>query len=492
MNLGIGLAALVAFIVGYLVLSRRSSIRNIPGPHSHSWIFGNMLEMVLASPYGKHEVLWQKAYGSVFKFKGCFGQDRLMVSDPLAVQYIVNSSHFSLSPGLQTMAGMVLGDNSMLGLRGQAHKRIRNEFNIGFTAAAVRNYQPIFEKLAHAISQQLEASDTSLINIVPLVGAATVGAIAEAALGYSLEELGEAYLIVNAEITTGAAYQSAGDFFARTIMLNIPTWLSRAAINLPTKTFKMIHTARDMAIQLGERVVQGKQDLTQGGLDIDSDVFGLLLDPHHSDTTREKLTSEEIVSQTATIMIAGQETTTNTIVFGLLELAKNAEFQDMLRAEIHFMAGAGGNVAYDSMPLLNAFIKESLRFYPAAPLTERMALEDTVIPLSESITTSTGEIISQISVEKGQIVVWASQHIKRHKSRWGENPQEFRPVIEHLRSLAFLGGPHTCLGLLEMQVLICELVGKFSFALPEDDSNPVCPTMSNGERGAPLRVTRIL
>jgi hypothetical protein len=43
-----------------------------------------------------------------------------------------------------------------------------------------------------------------------------------------------------------------------------------------------------------------------------------------------------------------------------MELAKNLEFQDKLRAEIHSALGAGiKNVAYDSMPLLNGFIKVS-------------------------------------------------------------------------------------------------------------------------------------
>jgi cytochrome P450 len=31
------------------------------------------------------------------------------------------------------------------------HKRIRNEWNIGFSAAAVRSYQPIFEKVAQTV-----------------------------------------------------------------------------------------------------------------------------------------------------------------------------------------------------------------------------------------------------------------------------------------------------------------------------------------------------
>jgi hypothetical protein len=75
------------------------------------------------------------------------------------------------------------------------------------------------------------------------------------------------------------------------------------------------------------------------------------------------------------------------------------------------------------MPLLNAFIKvrimcpqsqvtvfdlvgqETLRFYPAEAFAERMVVEDTIIPLSESITTSTGEQVSEISVSNGQIVI---------------------------------------------------------------------------------------
>ncbi len=51
-----------------------------------------------------------------------------------------------------------------------------------------------------------------------------------------------------------------------------------------------------------------------------------------------------------------------------------------------------------------------------------------------------------------------------------------------------------------MQVILSELVGKFSFALPDNDSDPVrvrvantlVPTMSNGQKGVPLHITRLL
>lgn len=50
------------------------------------------------------------------------------------------------------------------------------------------------------------------------------------------------------------------------------------------------------------------------------------------------------------------------MAFGLLELARNPQFQEQLRAEIHSTLATGRrNVSYDKMPLLNAFIKVRTR-----------------------------------------------------------------------------------------------------------------------------------
>jgi cytochrome P450 len=47
------------------------------------------------------------------------------------------------------------------------------------------------------------------------------------------------------------------------------------------------------------------------------------------------------------------------VAFGLLELARVPELQEKLRAEIHSSHenARPSSIAYDSMPLLNAFIK---------------------------------------------------------------------------------------------------------------------------------------
>jgi cytochrome P450 len=82
------------------------------------------------------------------------------------------------------------------------------------------------------------------------------------------------------------------------------------------------------------------------------------VDPEQSDLKKNVLTEEELVAQTGILMIAGQDTVTNTLVFGCLELARHPEFQHQLRAEIHAsLRGPSRTFSYESMPLLNAFIK---------------------------------------------------------------------------------------------------------------------------------------
>ncbi|KAJ7124219.1 cytochrome P450 [Mycena epipterygia] len=509
-------ATIVVTLVLYSVLRQRSAVRNIVGPPSPSWIFGNMLQLLLTPVYGEHEFKWQKLYGPIYRLKGCFGQDRLMIADPLALQYILNSPHFEHSPLLDHLIDLLYGMDSVSGLKGEAHRRLRAALNRGFSASAVRSYQPVFEKVAQAITARLESSSETTIDMCPLLGTATLSAASEAVLGCSIDHLSEEFIMNNKRILAISSTQSAAQILADAIAVRLPVWLLRLAIHLPTAVFDALRRAKSVAKQLGDKTVREKLQAVEQGLEMTSDAYSLLLNPDKSEKTGKILSGEEVAAQTAIILIAGQDTTSNTLAFALLELARHPEFQDQLRSEIHSIVGVGpGSIAYDNMPLLNAFIKEALRVYPAVAIHDRIAVHDTIIPLAESITTSTGERISEIPLRKGQLVTMALAAYQRDESRWGKDAHEFKPsrwiegtvyqgeaVGPYANLLSFLGGPRTCLGwrfaLLEMQVIICELVGKFSFALSEKD--PVrtrlvitlMPAVRSGEKGAPLRVTRVL
>lgn len=80
---------------------------------------------------------------------------------------------------------------------------------------------------------------------------------------------------------------------------------------------------------------------------------------------KTKLSEEEMIAQMSVIMLAGHDTTANTITWLLYELAKHPDAQDKLRAEIALKRSevtARGDVEFtledlESMEYLQAAIK---------------------------------------------------------------------------------------------------------------------------------------
>ncbi|KAJ7635237.1 cytochrome P450 [Roridomyces roridus] len=507
-------SALIAFFVLRTVLRRGSAVRKIAGPPSPSWIFGNMLQLLIPYQYGDHEFGWQKIYGALYRIKGCFGEDRLIISDPVALQFIVTNLHkFEHSPMLTHFLGLVYDKKSIVSVRGDEHRRLRAAFNPGFSAAGVRGYQVVMQSAAEEIARSLDSASTESVDLCRLLSTATLSAISEAVLGCKTEDLGAEFVEIITRMVMLASVMDKGTIVGGVVANRLPTWVLRLATLIPTPALNELRKGLLLAKQIGRRLVQEKLTEARQGLEAHKDVFSQILNADQSDKT---LTEEELEAQTSLMIIAGQETTANTLAFGLTELARNIEFQDALRREIHASHG-GGDVAYNNMPLLNAFIKELLRLYPVLAMEERMVAEDTVIPLMDSITTSTGERLSEVPVRKGQIIFLGIAAYQRLESIWGADAAEFKPSrwIEEANSqshgpaigpyanlLAFFSGARTCLGwrfaILEMQVIICELVGKFSFGLPEGEvarmngASVVQPIISDGKKAAPLRVTRIV
>ncbi|KAJ7635192.1 cytochrome P450 [Roridomyces roridus] len=554
---GVGAAALVLLFALRKWTRGRNPIQDIAGPPSCSWIYGNMLQLMLTKQYGDYEFDWQRSYGAVYRLKGCFSEDRLMVSDPVALQFILNSAKFEHSPMFASMMRLMHDRKSLIVAQGENHRRLRAALNPKFSAACVRGYEPVMQRAAQEvgaanifvilnnrcsasqITRELEKSPTLAMDILPLLSNAALGVVSEALLGCSTQDLGDEFMRIMARavsvksfiFVTRLSLAYLMSFFrnrdlglgvnetailGNAIGTHLPEWVWDIAALLPTGILNELRQGKHTSIKIGRQIVERKMMAMREGLEVDADVYSRLLDGgHHSD---KNLTPEELAAQTSLIIIAGHETTTNTLAFGLLELARNPIFQDSLRTEIHSTLTKGGSdVVYNNMPLLNAFIKEILRLYPILANEERIAVEDTVVPLAESIVTTTGARISHVPVRKGQVVSVAIASYQRLESLWGPDAGEFRPLrwVEgvnyrgeygigpYANLLTFFAGPRTCLGwrfaILEMQVLICELVGKFSFELPKGEDTPrmygatvVASVLSSGERGVPLCIKRIV
>ncbi|KAF8204216.1 cytochrome P450 [Mycena galopus ATCC 62051] len=514
-----GLATVLVFVA---LKSRGSLVDKLPGPPAPSWIYGNMLQFIFPSVYGEFEFEWQKKYGAVYRMKGVFGENILMVSDPVALQHIMNNHSFVRAPAQVQKGKLIFGERSVYCAEGDDHRRVRAALNPGFTPALVKSFAPIFSDAAHRLVQEWDqlcsAGPPALVNVCHLLDHATLDIISEAALGVPINTIADPkhpLAQTHLHVLSTALNRSPADIFGDALLPYIPTFILRGALRLPTAAFRALQSFRSMTDAMSTKIIHSKTEEQLAGHSLGTDVLSVLI-KGLSGQRKEKLTPSELAEQIRIILLGGQDTSADALAWCFYELARDPHYQGRLRAEIESHRGHSdaGQMEYDSMPLLNAFIKEILRFYPAAPYLERVASEDLAIPLASEITTTSGERISHLPVKKGQFIAVAVASFQRMESLWGADADEFKAsrwmegdpckgkaLGPYAHLMTFSGGFRVCAGwrfaLLEMQVILAELVLNFSFAPSKDDpvrplyAGILVPITKEEVKGLPLFIERV-
>ncbi|MFI1355102.1 cytochrome P450 [Streptomyces sp. NPDC020898] len=154
------------------------------------------------------------------------------------------------------------------------------------------------------------------------------------------------------------------------------------------------------------------------------------------------LDATELRDQVLVFLLAGHETTATSLAFALHLLARHPEPRARAREEVDRLPPGEPFTAatMDQLPYLTRVLKETMRLYPAAPLTGRRAVADTEID---------GHVIPA-----GADVLIAPWVTHRHPAHWTDpdrfDPDRFTPDQESTRHryawFPFGGGPRACIG----------------------------------------------
>jgi len=166
-----------------------------------------------------------------------------------------------------------------------------------------------------------------------------------------------------------------------------------------------------------------------------NDLLDMLLNARYEDTG-EPMSDDQIIDEVLVLMLAGHETTANTLCWLLSMVAKEPQVMERLRV----VAETTG--IYDSVKndYINAVINESMRLRPAAFMTDRMALAD--------------DGVGQWAYPKNTVILSFFYGVHRSKDHW-ENPDIFMPErfldgAGKLRKMPaffpFGAGPRLCIG----------------------------------------------
>jgi len=166
-----------------------------------------------------------------------------------------------------------------------------------------------------------------------------------------------------------------------------------------------------------------------------NDLLDMLLDARYEDNG-DAMTEEQILDEILILFIAGHETTGNALTWTLSLLANHPKELAILREESEALS-ISDTVGH---PRLSAVINESMRLYPPAWASDRVALED--------------DSFGEFSFPKGTIIALFYFGLHRSEKYWDE-PLAFKPsrFLDPDRDkekskiyFPFGGGPRLCIG----------------------------------------------
>jgi len=193
------------------------------------------------------------------------------------------------------------------------------------------------------------------------------------------------------------------------------------------------------------------------------DLLSMLLAARDEDGSR--MTDQQLRDESITLFLAGHETTANALSWTWWLLAQNPAAEKKLHAELGTLL-AGRAPTFDDVTKLKYtenVLTESLRLYPPAWGTARVAIED--------------HEIGGYEVPKGTGVSLA-QWVMHRDPRWFDAPEDFRPerwedgLAKRLPRFAYFpfgGGPRQCIGntfaLMEATLVLATIAQRYRFRL---------------------------
>lgn len=441
-------------------------ILNAPGPKPVPFL-GNFLNLMEYN--GMHLMFldYLKKYGKVFAV--CLGRrPSLVVADPELLKQILvkDFPNFHNRIPIQRAPNETIGKN-VFRARDETWKRIRNTLTPTFSAGKLKLMVPLMEKSCDTLVEKLEKIvDTDrTVDMLDWFSKLTLEVILSTAFGVDAKIQGGE----NSEMVQQARKLFQIPSIVRRIS-RLPfggaVFRFLTAFNKRPKRGYFEEAAREIIKKRRQQGPTGRKDLLE---------LMMAANDHTTVEGASKLTDDEVVAQLVVFLLAGYETSSNTLSFTLYFLALNPDVQDKLRSEINeAVANASKKSLYEiahNIEYLDCVIKESQRLCPPAPQVNRECDED--------------YDLNDIHIPAGTEVFIPIYALHHDRDAWKDpekfDPERFRSPAKDSRHpfqfLPFGAGPRNCIGmrfaLMEIKIALVKLLMKFKFVRSPETQVPL-------------------
>uniref|UniRef100_A0A2A4J141 Cytochrome P450 n=1 Tax=Heliothis virescens TaxID=7102 RepID=A0A2A4J141_HELVI len=346
--------------------------------------------------------------------------------------------------------------NGLLTASGASWQRHRKLLNPAFTVSVIHNFLGIFNHMAKQFNGEIaDHAGKDPFEIGPYLRLIAFQTFSRTAFGIgdeSVKEFARKYMESSDQLMNMVVYRFQNVW----LQSNFIFWLT----GLKKKEDQLIKTLDDMANQVIKRKKeelkhQSKEPMTGTRC---KPLMSLLLELKNDDT----LTEKEIKEEVDTAILAGFDTTSNTLTCMLVLIGSHPEVQQKMYEEIIEVLGPNKDIEKDDIKKLvytEAVIKETLRVLPIGPALLRNVDRDVKL---KNYTMRAGSQCAILPIGT------------HHDPQWGDDVEVFRPerwldpAIANLGNGAFFGfslGKRSCIGktyaMISMKVTLSHFIRRY-------------------------------
>jgi cytochrome P450 len=387
--------------------------------------------------------------------------------------------------------------NGILLAEGDEHRMQRRGLLPSFAFRNIKNLYPVFwtkaVEMADALETQMSSgSKDTVVQISDWAGRVTLDIVGLAAMGRDFDAVRDPHAEFHKKYDK--LRMKPTTFTRLMILFSMLTVGFKAYFALPTKWNRESKESADYIRRYARQIVEDTKKEKGESSAQRKDIASLAM-------ASGVFSDENMVDQMITFLVAGHETIAASLQWAVYALCKHPDMQTRLREEIrvHLSTSSESTVTaadIDSLPYLNAFCNEVLRYYPPVPSTVREARVDTSL--------------AGTFIPKGTTLLILAGATNLDKARWGPDAEEFNPdrwlregransggSDSNYANLTFLAGPRGCIGnsfaRSELLCLVAVMVGRFRMELkdPKKELEIVRAISAAPKDGAVVRLTRM-
>ena len=443
-------------------------IRDLPCPPGLPLV-GNLFQLDIASLHRTVEE-WHRRYGDYFRFRNA-RREMLVVADPEAIATMLRErpDGFQRTRRMASIANS-MGFNGVFTANGADWRRQRPMVMAGLDPTHVKNYFPALVKVTERFARRWRraADARATIDLQADLMRYTVDVTAGLAFGADINTIESDRDVIQQHLD-----KVLPSLFRR-LMAPFEYWryVKLPADRALARHLEELHKAVDGFIAAARKRMQEEPARRAEPTNLIEAMIAA------RDSEGSGVTDSDVAGNVLTMLLAGEDTTANTLAWMIWLLSRNPAALERARSEVHSVLGAERMPSrYDelgSLPFVEACANETMRLKPVAPIIILEAIRDMVVG---GVEIPAGQLVMCLMRPPAVDEKYFPDPQKFDPARWLEPTAKSASSAKRV-AMPFGAGPRLCpgryLAMLEMKMVIAMLLAGFELESvgTEDGAEP--------------------